>query len=76
MGHKGNIEAVCTTRKHLPTDLIDQMREIFRPVEEYLTTIPRQPSVENQLKRNFFGTAELLGFKDKELELIHQKIMA
>ncbi|MCP8311854.1 MAG: hypothetical protein L6M37_02740 [Candidatus Methylarchaceae archaeon HK02M1] len=74
MGHKGNIEATYTTRKHLPQNLIEQMREIFRPVEEYLTTMPKRMSMEDQRKRDFLRTAELLGFKDKELELIRQMV--
>jgi len=73
MGHKGNIEAVYTTRKNLPESLMENMREIFRPAEEYLSTIPRLTSMEDQRKRDFLKTAELSGwFKDEELELIHQ----
>ncbi|MCP8305021.1 MAG: hypothetical protein H3Z50_06110 [archaeon] len=75
MGHKGNVEAVYTTRKHLPQNLIDQMREIFRPVEEYLSTTPKPASMEEQRKRDFLKTAVLSGwFKDGELDLIRQMI--
>jgi len=75
MGHKGNIEAVYTTRKYLPQDLIENMRDIFRSVEEYLSTAPRQSSMEDQRKRDFLKTAVLSGwFEDGELELIHQMI--
>jgi len=69
MGHKGNIEAVYTTRKQLPQNLIDQMREIFRPVEKYLSITPRHTSIEDQRKRDFLKTAVLSGwFKDEELD--------
>ncbi len=38
MGHRGNIEAVYTTRKNLPESLIENMRESFKPAIEYLST--------------------------------------
>lgn len=50
MGHKGNVESVYTTRKHLPENIIKNMREQFKPAEEYLTTMPKPSSIEEQEK--------------------------
>ncbi|MCP8310270.1 MAG: hypothetical protein L6M37_05305 [Candidatus Methylarchaceae archaeon HK02M1] len=66
---------MSTRHGRLSINLKENMREIFRPVEEYLTTIPRQASMEDQRKRDFLKTAVLSGwFKDKELELISQMV--
>ena len=77
MGHRGNIESVYTTRKHLSETLIENMREAFMPAEEHLSTQPIPSSIEEQRKRDFLKTAELSGwFDEKGLELIRQILKA
>jgi len=77
MGHRGNIEAVYTTRKNLPESLIENMREAFKPAIEYLSTQPINKNRDEERKRDFLKTAELSGwFNDKELELIRQILKA
>ncbi|MEM3382987.1 MAG: hypothetical protein QXL52_05625 [Nitrososphaerales archaeon] len=77
MGHKGNIESVYTTRKHLPDSLIESMREVFKPAIEYLSTQPIATSIEEQRKKDFLKSAELSGlFDEKGLELIRQLLKA
>jgi site-specific recombinase XerD len=38
MGHKGDIEAVYTTRKFLPPERIEELREEYKKVEPFLST--------------------------------------
>ncbi|MCP8311618.1 MAG: tyrosine-type recombinase/integrase, partial [Candidatus Methylarchaceae archaeon HK02M1] len=48
MGHRGSIENVYTTKKHLPPQLMEPLREAFRPAEQYLTTLPRADELEQR----------------------------
>lgn len=71
MGHKGNIEAIYTTRKHLPDSIIENMRDAFKPSIAYLSTQPISTEIEEQRKRDFLKSAELSGwFDEKGLEQI------
>ncbi|MCP8315374.1 MAG: hypothetical protein H3Z51_00730 [archaeon] len=77
MGHRGNIESVYTTRKHLSETLLQNMREAFMPSVEYLSTQPVPSSIEEQRKRDFLKNAELSGwFDERGLELIRQILKA
>ncbi|MBM3897031.1 MAG: site-specific integrase [Thaumarchaeota archaeon] len=78
MGHRGNIEAVYTTKKHLPPTMIEAMKEAFKPAIEFLTTYPKQDA-EEQRKKDFIKTVEAITaaglFSPQELEaLILQKV--
>jgi hypothetical protein len=48
MGHRGDVEAVYTVRKHIPEALIKPMREAFKPAEQYLTTAPKSDKQEQE----------------------------
>ena len=77
MGHRGNIEAIYTTRKNLPDSLIENMREAFKPTIEYLSTQPIATNRDEERKRDWLKAAELSGwFGEKELELIRQILKA
>ena len=41
MGHGGGIEAIYTTRKHLPENIVKNMRDSFKPAERELATQKR-----------------------------------
>lgn len=64
MGHVGDIEARYTTNKgRLPEDFIEDMRRRFTDSEKYLTT-RKVMNEEEERKRQFILTAEML-FPDK-----------
>ncbi len=74
MGHKGDIEATYTTKKHLPDTIIQAMREAFQPAEKYLTAM-KAIDLEGQRKSDFLKLAELIGaFTPEELETLSIKM--
>jgi len=66
MGHKGDIENRYTTHKgKLPKEVIDDMREAYRRIQEFLmTTTPEAPTGEEKYRRGL-----MLAFaKPEEIE--------
>lgn len=70
MGHKGDIEAQYTTRKHrLPEEVVEDMRDAYRRAEEYITTSGTDESSEQRIRRAFKEQLLLVaGFKKDEVE--------
>lgn len=73
MGHRGDLEAIYTTKKHLPETIIEPMREAFRPAVEYLTTAPRT-GVDEARKRDMLHSLEVMGIlSSQELETLSKR---
>jgi integrase len=67
MGHVGSIDARYTTNKrHLPKELVEEMRAAYRRCEPFLSTIPSRSEAEAQSK---IAKVMLmgLGYTEKEL---------
>ncbi len=73
MGHRGDIESVYTTRKHLPNTIIEPMRDAFRPAIEYLSTAPRT-GIDEARKRDMLHSLEVMGIlSPQELEIFAKR---
>ena len=65
-GHSGGMLARYTIDKHLPEEVIEDMRRSFLQSEEYLSTV-RQVSEEERRKKQMMDTAKMLGFGEEKL---------
>ena len=70
MGHKGDIEAQYTTHKNrLPDNVIDDMREAYLRIQDYLQTSKPEVTSEEKIKRAFKEQLMMVaGFKKDEIE--------
>ncbi len=70
MGHKGDIEAQYTTNKNrLPDNVIEDMREAYLRIQDYLQTSKPEATSEEKIRRAFKEQLMLVaGFKKEELE--------
>ncbi|MFZ0892454.1 MAG: site-specific integrase [Thermoplasmata archaeon] len=70
MGHVGSIDARYTTNKrHLPKELLDEMRAAYKRCEPFLSTVPSRNEAEAQSK---IAKVMLmgLGYTEKELATV------
>ncbi len=66
MGHSGDMLARYTIDKHLPEEVVEDMRRSFLHSEEYLSTV-RRVSEEEMRKKQLMDTARMLGYGEEKL---------